>query len=164
VSHLGYEYDTKFNSYVTYTYSDGCDSTEEEWETYRKKSDSSESLLFRRITEPGQLSFELKQTHYFNLDKILTSVKEEYGRDILLGDLTGYFPLGFEDCAIFDVYKLGAAEILKNNLESSNEMKEAAAQNAAELLIKKGMKEEKAKSIINDFTSTLGWVFKIVCP
>jgi len=162
VSHLGYEYSTVYDLDVR-TWSDGCDSQTETWDTYRSKSNGTgEKLLFCTTTEENGPYYHKVKTEYYNLNKILATVMSEYGHDVLLGDLTDYFPSfdfaeSKEKCIIYRVHKLGAADILKNDLQSSNEEKEASAQKAIEHLIKGGVQKGHAKAIINDFIYALGW-------
>ena len=160
--HLGYVYKTNYYE-TTKTWSDGCESGENEWTTTRGKADGSdEPVIFRKETEEWGPYFHKITVEYFNIDKHLTSIMNEYGADVLLGDLTSYFPsISFnkskEKCTIYDVYQFGAAKILKDALQLPAVEKETAAQKAIDKLIEAGLIKGKANGIISDFTSALGW-------
>jgi hypothetical protein len=160
ITHKGYEYTTEYDEDELYNSSSRRDyvvGAKEEWTTYRKKTDGSgESLLFKVKVELSGITSDTS-IYYHNLDKILASIVSEYGINILLGDLSEYFPPLAEDCYIHKAFKTGAVDILKNNLQSSNAEKASAAGKAVELLINDGYKKEKAESIIKAFTFALGW-------
>ena len=160
IIHKGYEYITKYEKNVQYNSPSREDYVvveEETWTTYRKKADGTDELMRFKIKEESSGMICYEEVEYPNLDLILASIVSEYGINVLLGDLSEYFPSLANDCPIHRAFKTGAVDILKMNLESSDTEKASAVQKAVELLINDGYKKEKAKSIVNDFTFALGW-------
>ena len=160
ITHKGYEYITEYEKDEKYNSPSRRDYVVveiETWTTYRKKTDGSgESLLFKVKEEAsGLLCYE--SIDYPDLDKTLASIVSEYGINILLGDLSEYFPPLADDCYIHKAFKIGAIDILKKNLQSSNTEKALAVRKAVELLINEGYNKEKAESIIEAFTFALDW-------
>jgi len=162
IIHLGYIYETNYSE-STKEWSDGCESGENEWLTLRAKEDGTgETLLFRRETEEWGPYFHSITIEYCNMDKHLSAIKNEYGCDVLLGDLTSYFPSIYFNksktkIVFLEVYNCGAAEILKEALLSSIADKDIAVQKAIDKLIEAGIYAGKAKGIVSDFAFALGW-------
>ena len=160
ITHKGYEYTTEYEKEEKYNSPSRRDYVVveiENWTTYRKKADGSGELLLFKVKEESCGLSCYTHIDYPNLDKILASIVSEYGIDILLGDLSEYFPPLADDCYIHKAFKIGAVDILKKNLQSSNTEKASAVQKAVELLINDGYKKEEAESIIKAFTFALGW-------
>ncbi|MCL2251405.1 MAG: hypothetical protein FWC12_05755 [Treponema sp.] len=103
---------------------------------------------------------------YDNVKDALAAIKKRFGEDVLLGKLNALFP----DLApsvsqadkelVYTVFKLGAAKVLKNNLNASVENKEAAVKSAIQKLTESYIAENMAVKIIYEFIYALGWNIK----
>jgi len=164
ITHLGYEYSTVYTKEELYNSPSRQDyvvGEREVWSTYRVKPNaansgtSEEKLLFKEKETQSGISSDTN-IYYYNLNKILSSLINEYGQNILLEDLSGYFPSSLADNPITKIFKLGVVDILKSNLYSTNAKKEESIIKSIELLIKDGVNKDNAKDIINNFTHELG--------
>ena len=164
ITHLGYEYSTVYTKEELYNSPSRQDyvvGEREVWSTYRVKPNaansgtSEEKLLFKEKETQSGISSDTN-IYYYNLNKILSSLINEYGQNILLEDLSGYFPSSLADNPITKIFKLGVVDILKSNLHSTDAKKEEAILKSMELLIKDGVNKDNAKDIIDNFAHELG--------
>jgi len=164
INHLGYEYSTVYTKEELYNSPSRQDyvvGEREVWSTYRVKinaansATSEEKQLFKEKETQSGISSDTN-VYYYNLNKILSSLISEYGQNILLEDLSGYFPSSLADNPITKIFKLGVVDILKSNLHSTDAKKEEAILKSMELLIKDGVNKDNAKDIIDNFAHELG--------
>jgi len=100
---------------------------------------------------------------YDNSKGALAAILSEYGADVLLGKLNSYFPdfapsVSTDDkWLVYAVYELGAAQILKSNLQSSQADKEHAVKMAIQRLTKAHLAPDSVERIIYEFIAALGW-------
>ncbi|MCL2186098.1 MAG: formylglycine-generating enzyme family protein [Treponema sp.] len=137
-----------------------CDS---EWKTNEKISASITKCPFCG-ENPNEKD---EQSSYENSKDALAAIYKKFGADVLLGDkLKSYFPDFAPSVSInikelvSAVYKKGASNVLKQNLNSSQEDKERAVKIAVRNLTDAFIAPEIAENIILEFVCALGWQIK----
>jgi len=105
-----------------------------------------------------------EKTSYENTKDALNAIYKKYGADILLGEkLKSYFSdfapsvSSGDKRLVYAVYEMGAAKVLKNNLNASKEDKEAAVKVAIQRLTEAHFSKESAEKIIFEYVYALGW-------
>jgi len=100
---------------------------------------------------------------YENTKDALAAIKKQFGDDVLLGKLNALFPdlapsvSNADKRLVYSVYETGASKVLKNNLNTSQENKEAAVKTAVQRLKESYIDEGMSIKIIFEFASALGW-------
>ena len=110
-------------------------------------------------------SLKKKEDHKFydNSKDALAAIMNKFGAEVLLGKINAYFSDFAPDVSardkslVYSVYEKGAAEILKNNLNSSQTNKERAIKQAVKKLTVADIPPDRAATIINEFAAALGW-------
>jgi len=134
-----------------------CDS---EWKTNEKNSASMTKCPF--CGENPQVRED--QQSIENSKDALAAIYKKFGADVLLGDkLKSYFsdfaPSVSKNIKelVYAVYNKGASNVLKQNLNSSQEDKERAVKIAIRNLTEAFISLEAAENIIFEFIGALGW-------
>ncbi|MCL2252598.1 MAG: formylglycine-generating enzyme family protein [Treponema sp.] len=134
-----------------------------EWKTSEKLSSPITKCPFCG----EDLNEKEENTSYENTKDALAAIYKKFGADILLGEkLKAYFPdfapsvsINIKEL-ISAVYKKGASNVLKQNLNSSQEDKERAVKIAVRNLTDAFIAPEIAENIILEFVCALGWQIK----
>jgi len=107
---------------------------------------------------------------YDNTKDALAAIMEQFGAEILLGRLNAYLSdlaptVSKKDKDLaYAVYEKGSAQILKNNLHSSQADKERAIKIATRELTESYIMPEMAEKIIGEFAIALGWKISAIIP
>ena len=164
VTHCGYTYITEYSKEEKELYTGEVYRVTERWWVYRSKIDGSgerKKFIFHYKESEWYKDDEIS-TDYYGTERIISELTDRYGQDALFEDFAPYFPsFSFtrrgDKWIIYDVYDSGAAEILKEGVQSSRADREIIKQEAVKLLTEAGRKEDESKEIISSFVKALGW-------
>jgi len=137
-----------------------CVHCENEWKVNEKNSATMTKCPFCG-ENPNEKE---EKTSYENTKDALNAIYKKFGADVLLGEkLKSYFSdfapsvSSGDKRLVYAVYEMGAAKVLKNNLNASKEDKEAAVKVAIQRLTEAHFSFDSAAEIIFEYVYALGW-------
>jgi hypothetical protein len=111
----------------------------------------------------GTSLVEDKKEFSVNSKDALAAIMSRFGVDVLLGRLNAHLPdlapslTQVQRRRVYNVYELGAAKILKDNLDAPQTDRERAVLLAVRKLTDADIVQERAEAIIDEFAAALGW-------
>ena len=136
-----------------------CKNCGAKWEVKKEVSESLAKCPF--CGKP--LATTAQPLFYDNSKDALAAIMRQFGADVLLGKLTAHFPdfaptvAAGDKRLVYAVYELGAAQVLKSNLNATQADKEIAVKVAVSKLTESHIALDSAESIVREFAAALGW-------